>query len=81
MKRKILVTSVVLAAGLVILLAYDSGAGEMLANTLWYLDFHVSKFIPSVLSLLTVEEVGIILMVIVGTAATIFFHGRDADKG
>ncbi len=80
MKRKILITLVVLAAGLLTLLGYDSPAAEMLRNTMRDLDYHVSKFISSAFSLLSVEQVGIIVMVVVATVATIFLRGRDTDK-
>ena len=82
MQRKILVTLAVLAAGLVMLLGYDSRAGEMLQNTIGNLDFHshVSRFIPAAFSLLSEEQVGIILMIVVCTMATIFFRGRDPYK-
>lgn len=80
MKQKILIALVVLAAGLGTLLAYDSGAGEMLRNTLSALDSHVSKFTLSSLSLLSAEQVGIIIMVVIIAAVTIFLRGGDKDK-
>lgn len=70
MKRKILITVVVLAAGSVTLLASDSRAAEMVQNTMRDLDF----------SLLSAEQVGISIMVVAITVVTIFFRGGDKDK-
>ncbi len=78
MKRKILITLVVLAAGLVTLLGYDIAA-EMVQNTLGVLHFPGSKFVSSALSSLGIQGVGIILMVVVITAAVILFRGKDDD--
>ncbi len=80
MKRKILIASVVLAAGLVTFLAYDSRAGEMLRNAMSDFDYHVPKLISSTFSLLSAMQIGIIIMVIVLTLVTIFMHGGDKDK-
>lgn len=76
MKRKILITLVVLAAGLVALLAYDSGA-EMFQDTTGVLHFYGSKFVSSALSSLGVQGVGIILMVVVIAVGVIVFRGKD----
>jgi hypothetical protein len=75
-KRKILITLVVLAAGFVALLAYDSGA-EMVQNSLGVFHFPGSQFVSSVLSSLGVQGVGIILMVAVIAVAVIVFRGKD----
>ena len=75
-KRKILITLVVLAAALVALLGYDSGA-EMVQNTVGVLHFPGSKFVSSVLSSLGVQGVGIILMVVVIAVGVILFRGKD----
>ena len=77
-KRKILITVVVLAAGLVTLLAYDSGA-EMVQNTMGILHRHTSKLVSSALSSLGMQGIGIILMVVVIAAAVIVFRGKDED--
>jgi hypothetical protein len=77
-KRKILITVVVLAAGLVALLAYDSGA-EMVQNTMGILHRHTSKLVSSALSSLGMQGIGIILMVVVIAAAVIVFRGKDED--
>jgi hypothetical protein len=77
-KRKILITLVVLAAGLVTLLGYDIGA-EMFQNTTGVLHFYGSKFVSSALSSLGIQGVGIILMVVVITAGVILFRGKDDD--
>ena len=75
-KRKILITLVVLAAGLVTLLAYDSGT-EMFQNTTRVLHFYGSKFVSSALSSLGVQGVGIILVVVVIAVGVILFRGKD----
>jgi hypothetical protein len=77
-KRKILITLVVLAAGLVTLLGYDIGA-EMFQNTTGVLHFYGSKFVSSALSSLGIQGVGIILMVVVITAGVLLFRGKDDD--
>jgi hypothetical protein len=77
-KRKILITLVVLGAGLVTLLGYDIGA-EMFQKTTGVLHFDGSKFVSSALSSLGIQGVGIILMVVVITAAVILFRGKDDD--
>jgi hypothetical protein len=80
MKRKILISVVVLAAGLSTLLAYDSRAGQMLRNTMTDLDFHAPKLISSTFSSLSAEQYGIIIMVVIVVAVTIFLRGGDKDK-
>ena|ERR1035441_1077910 len=77
-KRKILITLVVLAAGLVALLAFDSGA-EMVQNTMGVLHFYASKFVSSALSSLGIQGIGIILMLVVLAVAVIVFRGKDED--
>jgi hypothetical protein len=77
-KRKILITLVVLAAGLVTLLGYDIGA-EMFQNTTGVLHLYGSKFVSSALSSLGIQGVGIILMVVVITAGVILFRGKHDD--
>ncbi len=80
MKRKILISLVVLAAGSLIVLGYDSRAGQMLRNTMGDLDFHTAKSISSAFSLLSAEQYGIIIMVVVVTVATILLRPGDKDK-
>jgi hypothetical protein len=76
MKRRILITSVVLAAGLVTVLGF-SRAAEMVQNS--DLHFHAPKVVSSALSSLGVEGVGIILMLVVIAVAAIVFRGGDRD--
>ena len=78
MKRKILITLVVLAAGVVALLGYDRAA-EMDQNTMGFLHFHAPKIVSSALSSLGMEQVGIIVMVVAIVVAWIAFRGKDAD--
>jgi len=77
-KRKILITVVVLAAGLVTLLAYDSGA-EMVQTVMGVLHFYASKFVSSAVSTLGIQGIGIILMLVVIAVAVIVFRGKDED--
>lgn len=77
MKRKILITLVVLAAGFVALLAYE-WSSEMVQNNMGF--FHAPAFVSSALSSLSPLQVGIIVMVVVITVATIAFREGDADK-
>jgi len=77
-KRKILITLVVLSSGVVALLAYDIWS-EMVQNTLGVLHFHASKFVSFALSSLGVQGVGIILMVVVIAVAVIVFRAKDED--
>jgi len=79
MKRKILITLVVLAAGFVTLLAYDSRAAEMVRDTMGGLNHHAKKFVTSAFLSLGTMQLGIILMIVVITAAAIFFRGGDPD--
>jgi hypothetical protein len=80
MKRKILISLVVLAAGLVTLLGYDSRAAQMLRNTMSDLDFHTAKSISSAFSSLSAEQYGIIIMVAVVTVAVVLLRPGDKDK-
>jgi uncharacterized membrane protein len=80
MKRKILITSVVLAAGFVSFLAFDSRAAEMVQDTMGVLDFHAKKFVTSTFSSLSTMQIGIILMIVALTVVAIFFRGGKEDK-
>ncbi len=80
MKRKILITLVVLAAGFVSFLACDSRAAEVVQDTMGGLDFHARKFATSAFSSLEPMQLGIILMIVAIAVAAIFFREGDEDK-
>lgn len=80
MKRKILITVVVLAAGFVSFLAYDSPAARTVQNTMGVLDLHAKKFVSSTVSSLEPMQLGIIFMVVAVAVAAIFFREGHEDK-
>jgi hypothetical protein len=80
MKRKILITLLVLAAGMVSFLAYDSPVAETVQNTMGVLDFHAKKFVSSTVSALSTMQIGTIIMVVALTVVAIFFRGGHEDK-
>jgi hypothetical protein len=71
---------VVLAAGYVTFLAFDSRAAEMVRDTMGDLDLHAKKFVTSAFSSLEPMQLGIILMVVAIAVAAIFFREGDEDK-
>jgi hypothetical protein len=76
MKRKILITIVVLAAGLGALLVYEWSA-EIFQNTVGFRHFRAPAFVTSAVSSLGVEGVGIIVMVVVIIMGVILFRRQD----
>ncbi len=78
MKRKILITLVVLAAGLLTFFGF-SRAAEMVQDTEGIQHFHVPKVVSSAIESLGITGVGLILMIIVITVAVIVFRGKGDD--
>lgn len=80
MKRKILITVVVLAAGFVSFLAYDSPAAGAVQDTMGVLDLHAKRLVSSTVSSLSTMQIGIIIMIIALTVVAIFFREGHEDK-
>ena len=78
MKRKIVITLVALAVGLLTLLGYNKVA-ETVQNAEALQHLHVPAFVSSALETLGAPGVGVILMVIVIAVAVLVFRGKGED--
>lgn len=79
MIRRILITLSVLAASSVAFFIYDHWAAETVEYIVGSRYPRLPKFVSSAVSLLTVEQVGIVLVVAALVVAAIIHRGKNFD--